>query len=94
MAGVAGRSGPKQEKPWRDALRLAVNEGEGDAKKLRRLAVAVVDAAIAGDMQAAKEIGDRLDGKPAQPLTGDADADPINVVNRIEIVAAGVDSPG
>lgn len=75
-------------------MRLAVNDGEGDAKKLRRLAVAVVDAAIAGDMQAAKEIGDRLDGKPIQAIVGDSDADPINVVNRIEIVAAGVDSQG
>lgn len=49
---------------------LAVNEldPKDNAKKLRKIAQAVVDAAIAGDMQAAKEIGDRLDGKPSQSV--------------------------
>lgn len=52
---------------------LAVNEidpadPEKKAKKLRKIAQAVVNAAIAGDMQAAKEIGDRLDGKPRQEI--------------------------
>lgn len=70
MAGVKGRSGPKQEKPWRDALMLAVNRAhaKGGEKAIHRIADAVVKAAIAGDMQAAKEIGDRLDGKPRQEL--------------------------
>ena len=54
------------EKRWRDAIIMAVNEraaGPYSMKKLRRLAEVVVDAALAGDMQAAKEVGDRLDGK-------------------------------
>jgi hypothetical protein len=76
MAGVAGRSGTNKgkDKPWREALELAVHEEcvVTKKRKLRRIAEAVVDAAIAGDMTAAKEIGDRLDGKPRQEteLTG------------------------
>jgi hypothetical protein len=78
MAGVKGRSGPKQEKPWRDALMLAVNEAaaDQDQKKLRKIAEKCVEAALEGRMDAIKEIGDRLDGKPAQALTGD-DGGPI-----------------
>ena len=76
MAGVKGRSGGKQEKPWRDAIMLAVNELDGDAKKLRRLAEQLVSQAIAGNVVALKEIGDRLDGKPAQALT-DGDGQPL-----------------
>lgn len=70
MAGVKGRSGPKQEKPWRDALLKAVSKrAEKDGPQfLERIADAVVKAAAAGDMQAAKEIGDRMDGKPRQEI--------------------------
>lgn len=68
MAGVAGRSGTNKgkDKPWREALMMEVNEADGDSKKLRRIARALVDQACNGDVQAIKEIGDRLDGKPRQ----------------------------
>jgi|DEB0MinimDraft_3_1074331.scaffolds.fasta_scaffold48834_1 hypothetical protein len=68
MAGNNGtRRGPAKNKPWSDALRLAVNESGPDGlKRLRKIAEACVNAAEAGDMQAMREIGDRLDGKPAQ----------------------------
>lgn len=70
MAGVKGRSGPKQEKPWRDALLKAVSKraGKEGPQFLEKVADAVVQAAVTGDMQAAKEIGDRLDGKPRQEI--------------------------
>lgn len=79
--------GPKSDKLWSDAVRQAVLEyGTGDAKsirKIRLIAQKVVDLAIQGDMQAIKEIGDRLDGRPKQAteVTG-ADGDAITV--RIE----------
>jgi hypothetical protein len=75
MAGKPGRSGTNkgQDKPWREALWKAVCDLEGKDKKLALIARAVVNAAAAGDMQAAKEIGDRLDGKPRQEVEHSGD---------------------
>ncbi len=59
-----------KDKPWADALRIVANrEGEDSTKRLMRIAEKCFAAAEAGDMQAIKEIGDRLDGKPAQEST-------------------------
>ncbi|MEM1353154.1 MAG: hypothetical protein AAGF27_12475 [Pseudomonadota bacterium] len=53
---------------------LAVNESvEGNAggrKKLRAIADKVVELAMEGDMQAIKEIGDRMDGRAPQSVEG------------------------
>lgn len=83
MAGVKGRSGPKQEKPWRDALLKAVSKrAQKDGPQfLERVADAVVAAAVTGDMQAAKEIGDRLDGKPRQEI--EATVEQVNYVAEV-----------
>ena len=61
---------------WRQALQRAMNrrmEGAGSPKRLERLADVVVEAALAGDMAAVREIGDRLDGKAVarQVIEGD-----------------------
>ncbi len=57
-------------KEWADALRVAAKRPyENDAEKRVCLAIIAencVEAAIEGDMQAVKEIGDRLDGKAHQ----------------------------
>lgn len=69
--------GATKGKLWRDAIRRAV---QGDSKKLDKLARVLVQKAEEGDMMALKEIGDRLDGKPAQAITGgDGGALVINV---------------
>ena len=49
---------------------LAVNRAvdKGGVKAIHKIADAVVTAAMTGDMQAAREIGDRLDGKPRQEI--------------------------
>jgi ribosomal protein L17 len=41
---------------------------QGDAEKLRRIADKLLAMAEDGDIQAMKEVGDRLDGKPAQSV--------------------------
>lgn len=85
---MAGRKG---EKIWADAVRRAVHrrlEGEeGKPQKLERLADQLVEAGLAGDIGALKEIGDRLDGKARQQteLTG-PDGGPM--ISRIECVIA------
>lgn len=65
--------GAKTDKIWRNALLLALHDEnykhDGEkTKALRLVARAVVRKAMDGDMAAAKEIGDRLDGKPAQSI--------------------------
>lgn len=67
--------GRKADKPWRDALMLAVNEADGDKKKLRKIAEALVEQAMDGDVSAIKEIGDRIDGKPKQQIEHSGDAE-------------------
>lgn len=63
--------GPKSDKLWSDAVRMAaLREQEDDDGKIRKrlsiLADNLLKAAIAGDIQAVKEVGDRIDGKPKQ----------------------------
>lgn len=64
----------KQDKLWTDALRRAIHresKGKGSPKWLDVIADRVVREAATGEgpgqMSAAKEIGDRLDGKPVAP---------------------------
>lgn len=61
-------SGPYADKLWREALRRAVLKRVEKAQRLDRIAEQVVAKAEQGDMIAAKEIGDRLDGRPAQAV--------------------------
>mgnify|MGYP003109054292 CR=1 FL=1 len=98
--------GPKSDKIWSAAIHKAVHEYEevenedGSKEKRRKinlLATNFVAMAIRGDVQAIKEIGDRLDGKPhqsvgvsnddktPQELTDDAiDARIVALLGRIE----------
>jgi hypothetical protein len=50
---------------WGNTIRRAVAQ---DPEKLRRIAERLLADAEHGDIQAIKEIGDRLDGKPAQAV--------------------------
>lgn len=74
-----GNKNATKNKPWEEALRRALLQQDG--KKLRDLAEKLIDRALDGDVTALKEIGDRIDGKPAQSVTlaGDADA-PLRLV--------------
>jgi len=71
---TAGRGG-KPDKLMRDALMVALKREAKDAEgkpttKLALIADKLVDLAADGDVQAIKEIGDRVDGRPAQAITG------------------------
>lgn len=67
-AQPGNRNGAK-DKPWEAALRRIAAQ---DPERVRRVAEKVFELAEAGDMQAAKELFDRLDGKVKQQteLTG------------------------
>lgn len=73
--GVSGNPGgrPKQ-KLWTEAIKRAVEkvdqtDGVSQAR-LDSLAEALVAAGLAKEVQALKEIGDRLEGKVPQALVG------------------------
>lgn len=84
MAGNAN-SGRRQEKPFRDALRMELAALGEDHKALRQVARRLIDNASAGDMQAIKELADRVDGKVPTPIAGDEE-NPLSLVARIERV--------
>ena len=76
MAPPQVPKGAKSDKEWRDAIRRAVHEQrtvDVDGKPAKRkalflLARKTVTEALDGNMVAVKEIGDRLDGRPAQAV--------------------------
>lgn len=63
------------------AIKTALDEADGDATKLHRVAQTLVNLAIDGNMAAIKEISERLDGKPgaAREPAEKPGADPIEV---------------
>ena len=66
-----GNKNGAHDKPWASALRRALLADDG--KQLRAIADRVVVKAVEGDMQAVKEIGERMDGKAIQPIAADVD---------------------
>src|SRR5215831_16925303 len=60
--------GQQRDKPYREALRMELAAAGDNMKKLRAIARVHIARCEAGDMQAIKDLADRLDGKPAQIL--------------------------
>lgn len=68
MAAPQGNNNATKNKAWSDALRREL-EGNQNADKLKKMAKKLVALATEeGNMQAFKEIGDRLEGKPMQSM--------------------------
>jgi hypothetical protein len=83
---------PVSEKTFANMLRVAIKEAHGEGgTKLRAVADALVAKAMAGDVPAIREIGDRLDGKVMQQveLSGDPDNP---VASRVEMVIVDAES--
>lgn len=80
MPNSTSKRGPKSDAVWSNAIRKAVHDLTKDAdgnktKKINLLAQKVVGMALEGDMQAVKEVGERLDGKPVQAVKADIGGD-------------------
>ena len=77
--GQKGNHNAANGTEWRDAIRAVVKQYEkGSIKRkmaLRAVAKRLLEKALAGDMAAIKELGDRLDGKSGQSVqyTGEVD---------------------
>ena len=82
MAGNAN-SGRKQEKPFRDALVMQIKAAGEDHKALRRVADVLLSKAYDGDMQAIKELADRVDGKVPQGIEGTEDGPTIKTFSEV-----------
>lgn len=89
MAAPTGNTNASKGRQWSEAVKRAIRAkyGKDWDESLQELALELVKAAAGGDLQALKEIGDRIDGKPAQSvdLGSDPDRPLINKVVR-EIV--------
>ncbi len=85
MGAPSGNSNAAKAKRWADAIHyvLAEAEREDTPRKLRDIARVLIDKAVEGDLAAIKEVGDRLDGKPAQAIVGDASQDPVQTSVRV-----------
>jgi len=85
--------GPSKDKPYKDALRRAIARaeslGEDSPRCLNRIADRHLDACARGDMQAIKEMADRLDGRVPQGHGQDDELGPAQVVIVTGVQRAG-----
>ena len=63
-APVGNTNSNKNNRLWANTIKRAVIQADGE--QLRRIAERLLAKAEEGDIQAIKELGDRLDGKPHQ----------------------------
>ncbi len=81
--GQSGNPGGRpKSKPWADAIKRALDK----RSDLDAIAEKLVDAAASGDLPALRELGDRLDGKPAQAVTVGNDESGAFTVEQIKRV--------
>jgi hypothetical protein len=65
-APVGNQNSCSDNRLWANTIRRAI--AQSDPERLRRIAEALLNKAEEGDLQAMKELGDRVDGKPAQSI--------------------------
>ncbi len=85
MPAPVGNQNAKKGRIWAKAIERALWErSQGQqAPQLDRIARKLVDMAAEGDLEAIKEIGNRLDGKPSQAIAfEDQDGKPSALVVR------------
>ena len=82
-----GNQNAAKGRDWRDAIRRATARfGQADYRAgLDKLADEFVKAVAAGDLNAFKEYGDRIDGKSPQAIIGGDDDDPAVKVDCIAV---------
>ena len=81
MAAPEGNTNSsRNNRLWADTIRRALIQSDGT--RIRRIAEKLLDKAEEGDLVAIKEMGDRLDGKPAQVIQGDEE-NPLNIITEI-----------
>lgn len=79
MGAPVGNQNAAKAKLWTAAISRALDKRAGGdkVKALDELAEKFLTACDEGDLSAFKELGDRLEGKPAQTFGGDPDLPPL-----------------
>lgn len=90
MAAPEGNQNARKSRMFEQALTRAIKQRDlkdGDGETLRKAAEALLDMAVAGRLDAVKELRDTLDGKPKQQteITG-ADGGPVEQSLTVEFV--------
>lgn len=92
LAAPLGNQNAKNGKLWENALKRAIaRRAKGDLEHgLDTLADKVIEAVAGGEQWAALEVGNRLDGKPAQSIQhSGADEGPIQ--HAVQVAYVGTD---
>jgi hypothetical protein len=93
MGAPAGNQNARKAKRWQEALVKALAQYKSNdvemGQALTKIAERVVVDALSGSKDAWQEIGNRLDGKPAQVIIGDEDESPILLKGMIQLVRPG-----
>lgn len=80
-----GNKNAKKAKIWTAAIERALEKRSKESfQELDRCAEALIDQCLKGDMTALKELGDRLEGKPAVTVASDPE-NPFVMVTKITI---------
>lgn len=79
MGAPVGNQNAAKAKLWQAAIMRALEKraGSDKVKALDDLAEKLLSKCDESDMTALKELGDRLDGKPAQSIGGDPEGAPV-----------------
>lgn len=78
-APLGNQNSSKANRLWAETIKRAIVQEDG--AKLRAIAEKLIAMAAEGDMQAIKELGDRLDGKATQAISGpDGGAIPMQTI--------------
>lgn len=89
MAGAPhGNQNAAKAKVWAAAIHRALERRQTADQRIKaidELADKLLEACYEGDLSALQELGNRLDGKPAQVIVGDEDAPPVRI-EKIERV--------
>lgn len=88
-----GNQNATRARQWREAILRAVARKGGTVQQgLDKAADKLVDAVEQGEQWAIKEMGDRVDGKPAQQLVlnGDEEGGAVKMEGVLKLVKPGV----
>lgn len=93
MAAPLGNRNAAKAKVWTAAIERALDRRKPADERIAaidELADKLLDKCAAGDLAALQELGNRLEGKPAQIIGGDENLPPVRTLS--EILIRGVDT--